>query len=137
MKSSMGICLLTLAIVSVVTARQDPAKPVLREGISVQMPVSNQAIEMRDADDENATVVTVTADGKLFVGIRAVDLAGLAELKAETVYVKADARLPYQQILAVLDALRGHGVILLTAPASNGQTTTIMPPYGIKVALGR
>ena len=117
-------------------AQEDPATPVRRAGVSVNMAVSEQATEMRDADNENATVVTVTADGNVFVGVRPAQLSRLARLAAQTVYVKADARVPYQTILSVLDELRGRSVVLLTASPSSGDMTSIAPPYGMKVMLG-
>src|SRR5689334_25044509 len=103
MNSRMGMCLLALVVAYAVVAQQDPTKPVLRKGVSVQMPVSSQATEMVDADAESATVVTVTAKGSLYVGIRPAQLDSLGQLNAQTVYVKADARVPYQRILTVLD----------------------------------
>lgn len=136
MKLTMGVIFLGLTLVCAAVAQQDPAKPVLREGKSVQMPVSSQATEMGDADDENATVVAVTAEGNLFVGIRPVQLSDLGKLKAETVYVKGDARAPYQQVLTVLDELRGHSIVLLTSSPSSGERSGIVPPYGVKVMLG-
>jgi biopolymer transport protein ExbD len=134
MKSRMFVPLFVLAMTVVAMAQQDPAKPVLRAGISVKMAVSNQAVVMRDADKLDAMVVSVTADGKLFTGTQAVQLSELDKFKARTVYVKADARVPYQHVLTVLDALRGRTVVLLTAP-SNTDTAVIKPPYGVKVTL--
>ena len=135
MKLSVRMCLLVLTMSYVALARQDPTKPVLRPGVSVEMPVSNQAVQMQEADNENAIVVAVTADGSLFEGNRPVQLNELGKLYAETVYVKADARVPYQKILTVLDALRGRSVVLLTSSPSNSEHG-IAPPYGVKVALG-
>ena len=134
MKSRMFVPLFVLAMTVVAIAQQDPAKPVLRAGISVKMAVSNQAVVMRDADKLDAMVVSVTADGRLFTGTQAVQLSELDKLKSRTIYVKADARVPYQQVLTVLDALRGRTVVLLTAP-SNTDTASIQPPYGVKVTL--
>ncbi len=60
----------------------------------------------------------------------------LRTVKHATVYVKADARVPYQKLLAVLEALQPRPTVLLTAapkPAPKGEIT---PPYGVKVALG-
>ena len=136
MKSILGICLLTLLIACAAAAQQDPTKPMLRKGISVQMPVSSQATEAREADDEDATVIAVTAEGNLFVGIQPAQLSSLTQLKAPTVYVKADARVPYQKVLSVLDALRGHSVVLLSSAPSAGQSSQITWPYGVKVRLG-
>lgn len=133
MKSTMGVCLLLLAMASVAAAQEDSTKPVLHQGVSVQMAVSNQAVEMRAADAETATVVGLTADGRLFIGAKPAQLTDLRTFNAETVYVKADARVPYQKILAVLDELRGYSVVLLTAPPPNAKRTAITPPYGVKL----
>ncbi len=136
MKSTLGMCLIALLTACAALAQQDPTKPMLRQGISVKMPVSSQAKEMREADQEDATVVAITAEGNLFVGIEPVQLSSLSQLNAPTVYVKADARVPYQRVLTVLDALRGHSVILLTSSPSSGQSSPITWPYGVKVILG-
>jgi len=131
MKSILEVCLIALGMVGIVTA-QDPTKPVLREGISVQMPVLSEAVAIPAADELDATVVTVNAEGKLFVGVQPVELQALAGLLAQTVYVKADARVPYQQVLTVLDALHGHSVVLLTAPTTKVAPGEITPPYGVR-----
>jgi len=115
---------------------QDPTKPMRRPGITVQMPVSSQAVEMPAADEEDATVVTVTADGKLFLGLRPVELSALSSLNESTVYVKADAQARYQSVLTVLDALRGRQVVLLTAPTVKAAKDTILPPYGLQLKVG-
>ena len=130
------VFLLIVTMACAAVAQQDPTKPVLRKGVTVEMPTSNQAVEMRDADDEGATVVTVTANGSLFEGTAPVQLSSLGKLYADPVYVKADARVPYQNVLVVLDALRGHSVVLLTSSPSNKERMGVAPPYGVKVVLG-
>lgn len=112
-------------------------KPALRKGVSVQMPVAPHAVEMRAADEPDATVVAITADGRVFAGTEPTEPGALSNLSAETVYVKADARAPFQRVLTVLDALRGKAVVLLAAPPRNAERTGIVPPYGIKVSVSR
>jgi biopolymer transport protein TolR len=136
MKSVIEVCLLAFAL-SVTTGAQNPTKPMLRPGITVQMPYSSQAVEMPEADKEDVTVVSVTADGKLFLGRQPVDLTALSSLQENIVYVKADANASFQTVLTVLDALRERSVVLLTAPTSNAPKHTIMPPYGLKLKLGQ
>ncbi len=135
MKSILAVCLIAAGLAGVVGA-QDPTKPVLRQGISVEMPAASEAVEIPAADEENATVVTVTGDGKLFVGTRAADVNTLTSLRAPTVYVKADARAPFQRVLTVLDALAGHWVVLLTAPTVKSVPGRTTPPYGIQLEVG-
>lgn len=135
MKTIITICLVVLVTMCVTNA-QTASKPGLTSGISVKMPVAINAVEMPAADQPNATVVSVTADGRVFIGTRQVEPGALAGLTQGTVYVKADARVPYQKVLTVLDNLRGRPVVLLTAPGSNVERGNIVPPYGMKVTLG-
>ncbi|HWG87457.1 MAG TPA: biopolymer transporter ExbD [Candidatus Acidoferrales bacterium] len=135
MKHALEVCLIAFVLTAMAGA-QDPTKPMRRPGVTVQMPVSSQAVEMPAADEEDATVVTVTADGKLFLGLRPVELSALSSLNESTVYVKADAQARYQSVLTVLDALRGRQVVLLTAPTVKAAKDTILPPYGLQLKVG-
>ena len=129
MKSVMGTCLFLIS--------GGAQKPVLRQGISVEMPVASHALEMRAADGQNATVVAISADGKVFVGVEPTEATALGRLTERTVYVKADSRVPYQKVLAVLDALRGKSVVLLSAPPENAVKPGYVPPYGTKLIVSR
>ena len=101
------------------------------------MPVADHAVEMRAADAPQATVVAITADGKLFAGAEPTEPSALRNLSAGTVYVKADSRAPFQKVLTVLDALRGKSVVLLAAPPKDAGRAKIVPPDGIKVIVSR
>ncbi|MGZ4788061.1 MAG: ExbD/TolR family protein [Terriglobales bacterium] len=129
---SLQLFAAVLAITSV-GAAQNSARPLLRQGVSVEMPVANHAVAMQPADEENATIVSLTEDGQIFIGGEAADTTKLHHLKANPVYVKADARVPYQSMLSVLDALHGRQVVLLTAPAAKSKTAGVVPPYGLKL----
>lgn len=135
MKHVLGVCLITF-VLTAMTGAQDPTKPMRRPGITVQMPFSSQAVEMPAADKEDVTVVSVTEDGKLFLGLRPVELNALSSLNESIVYVKADARATCQSVLTVLDALRGRHVVLLTAPTVKAAKDTILPPYGLELKVG-
>jgi hypothetical protein len=138
MKRVIEVCVVGFILVCPVGA-QDPSKPELRKGVSVQMAVAEQAVEMRAAEELDATVVAITADGRLFAGIERVEPGALNRLTAETVYVKADARVPFQRVLTVLEGLRGKSVVLLTASAGGGQVERgkIVPPYGIRLDVAK
>jgi hypothetical protein len=112
-------------------------KPVLKQGVAVEMPVAGHAVEMSAADEQDATVVAMTADGKVFVGIEPTEPDALSRLSDRVVYVKADARAPYQKVLAVLDALRGRSVVLLSAPPGNPVRPGYVPPYGTELIVSR
>jgi len=137
MKSVTNACCIG-AILILGAGAQDPSKIALREGVSVQMAVAGHAVEMRAADEPDALVVAITADGKVFAGVKPVDPDALSNLRAETVYVKADSRVPYQTVLTVLDALRGKSVVLLAAPPANAAATQgVVSPYGIRLSVSR
>ena len=136
MKLMIEICVVVSILIGSANA-QDPSKPALRKGISVQMPVANHAVEVRAADGPNATVVVITADGKVFTGIEPTEPDALSKLSAETVYLKADSRAPFQVVLTVLDALRGKSVVLIAASSTNVDRTKIVWPHGIKMTVSR
>ncbi len=132
MKLGTGVCLAGSLLICLAGA-QDSTKPALRQGIHVDMPVAGHPAEMRAAAEPDAAVVAITADEKVFLGVNRTEPAALANLNAETVYVKADSRAPFQTVLTVLDALRGKSVVLLTAPPKNAERMGILPPYGVRL----
>ena len=136
MKSVLGVCLLALTMCNVVAA-QDPTGPVRRPGISLQLPVSNQATAMPEADHRDVAVVTITVDGNLYLGTRPVELGELAGLTKSPVYVKADTRVSYQQVLTVLSALSNHSLVLLTQSTVTAEPGKLLPAYGVSLGIGR
>jgi biopolymer transport protein ExbD len=117
----------------------------LRKGISVQMAVTRNAIATPDADKEDTSVVAVTHDGRVYFGIDPIAPAALAEKRGlvsrtgEKLYIKADARTAYGNVLKVLDAARRAGVaapILLTAQQESPKPGTLVPPKGLEVLVG-
>ncbi|MBN9663860.1 MAG: hypothetical protein J0H49_37015 [Acidobacteria bacterium] len=125
------------SILSCAAGAQEAPKPALRKGVSVQMPVAAHAVEMRAADEPNSTIVAIGANGEVYSGVQRTEPAALSGLSAETVYVKADARAPFQTVLSVLDALRGKSVVLLAAAPAQAQKAKIIPPYGIQLTVAR
>lgn len=115
----------------------DSQQSLLKKGVAVEMPFAGHALEMRAADGQDATVVAMTANGRLFVGIEPTEPAALSKLSGKTIYVKLDARVPYQKVLAVLDALRGKSVVLLSAPPESAVRGGYVPAYGTKLTVSR
>jgi len=132
MKSVRGTCL----VGSILILGAGAQKPVLRQRISVEMAVGSHSVETRAADGQNATVLAITEDGKVYDGIKLSEPASLNSLRERTMYVKVDPRAPYQSVLAVLDALRGKSVVLLSAPPENS-SGGYTPPYGTKLSVFR
>jgi biopolymer transport protein ExbD/biopolymer transport protein TolR len=92
--------------------------PMLQKGISVDMAKVNNPTPMQDADKEDALLVSVMRDGTIYFGSDkvAVDsLTGkvkdrLANKTNKEVYLKADARAHYGNVVGVVDAVRAAGV---------------------------
>jgi biopolymer transport protein TolR len=120
------------------------AAPPLQEGISVDMPVTSNATPMPDADQEDALIVTVTDDGKVYVGLTLMDLDGLAggvqaslsQRPGKRIYIKADGRAPYGTVMKVLDAATAAGMertVLLTSEHESPQPGTVVQPKGFTI----
>jgi hypothetical protein len=140
MKRIVDVCGVgVLILVSVADAQNTaPQTPALKRGVSVQMAVATHAVEMKAADEPNAMVVAIGATGEVFAGVERTEASALSNLSNETVYVKADARAPFQTVLSVLDALRGKSVVLLAAtPSARAEKGKFVPPYGIKMTLAK
>jgi len=126
------IMLVLLIIFMVVT-------PMLQKGVSVDMANVTNPRDMKDADKDDAIVVAVTRDGKIYLGntqLNKEDLTGqikdhISTRLDKTVYVKSDARAKYGDVVAVVDEIRSAGVDqlgLLTEKTQQKGTTPPPPP---------
>src|SRR3984893_10578609 len=125
------IMLVLLIIFMVVT-------PMLQKGVSVDMAVANNPRDMTDADKDDAVIVAVTRDGKIYLGNTAInkeDITGqikdrIANRLAETVYVKIESRAKYGDVVAVVDEIRSAGVdqLGLLTERSHERETPPPPP---------
>jgi len=105
------IMLVLLIIFMVVT-------PLLTKDIPDDMPSAANSRDMQDADKDDAIVVAVTRDGRIYLGSTNVtkeDLTGqvkdrIANRLDKTVYVRSDARAKYGDVVAVVDEIRSAGV---------------------------
>jgi biopolymer transport protein ExbD len=151
MKCLLSVCLSVLAGVAIFAASKPEQTLAMQKGISVQMAASRHAAPMPEADQENAWVVTVTTDGRIYFGVEAVTPETLTRQmqirprnRAAKLYVKADAGAPFSSVRQVLYAARVDlfdDVVLLTsqpepAPPSTIVPGTIVPPKGLEVWIG-
>jgi biopolymer transport protein ExbD/biopolymer transport protein TolR len=105
------IMLVLLIIFMVVT-------PLLTKDIPVDLTPAQNSRDMQDADKDDAIVVAVTRDGRIYLGSTKVekqDLTGqikdrLSSRLDKTVYVRSDARAKYGDVVAVVDEIRSAGV---------------------------
>ena len=125
----VDVMLVLLVIFMVIT-------PMLSKGVSVDMVKTRNPIAMEEADKEDALVVAITRDGKVFLGRGQVEPKELgtevgdviSERLDKTVYIKSDARAKYQKVVDVINILRGTGVDqvgLLTERLGQGGMVTM------------
>src|SRR5208282_4917669 len=124
-----------------------PAAQAMRKGISVELPVTSNAVPMPDADQENSLIVSVTDDGSVYFGVNPINPASLTEKVKDSLsnrtgkklYIKADARTQYANVVKVLDAVRTAGIDapnLLTAQRDSSEPGTLVRPKGLEVFVG-
>jgi biopolymer transport protein ExbD len=109
----VDVMLVMLIIFMVIT-------PMLSKGVTVDMVRTDNPVQMQNADKEDAVVVAVTRDGKVYLspGVKmmpADQLPGnvkdlLVNRLDKTVYLKADSRARYEKVVEVVDNLRAAGV---------------------------
>jgi biopolymer transport protein ExbD/biopolymer transport protein TolR len=107
----VDVMLVLLIIFMVIT-------PMLSKGVSVDMAKTKNPISMQAADKEDAVLVAVTRDGKVFLGSTYTpveQLPGkvkdmLTSKLDKTCYLKSDARARYERVVEVIDNLRAAGV---------------------------
>jgi len=107
----VDVMLVLLIIFMVIT-------PMLQHGTSVNMAKATNTRDMQDADKEDAVLLAVTRDGKVFlqsdrlqpdqITTKVKDM--LADKLNKTVYVKSDRDAKYGVVVEVVDNVRAAGV---------------------------
>jgi len=125
------VMLVLLIIFMVVT-------PMLQKGVSVDMHKADNPRNMPDADKEDAVVLAVTRDGKIYLGSDVVRLPDIThEVKDrianrldKTVYVKSDDRAKYGDVVEVIEGVRAAGVDSLGLLTEKLERSTPGAPVG-------
>lgn len=107
----VDVMLVLLIIFMVIT-------PMLQPDNAVQLPRTDNPVEMIDAVRSDAPMVAVAHDGTIFFGSETVTREVLtqkvkdqiATRSNKTVYVRADARARYKFLVDVVDNVRAAGV---------------------------
>jgi biopolymer transport protein ExbD len=144
-RKSKHFVLTVAAVVAIVLSAAGSNAQQLRQGISVQMPVTSSATTMPEADNEDAWIIGVTPNGSVYFGVDPVTPDGLAikmttrpRNRQQNLYIKADARAPYADVEKVLQAGRTalfETAVLLTSQAQSSEPGTMVPPKGLEVLL--
>ena len=107
----VDVMLVLLIIFMVIT-------PMLQNKVSIDLARVDNPTNMPDADKEDAVVVAVTRDGKIFLGQNPVDPAQLgsmvrdklADKTDKTIFIRADARAQFKVVEDAIDDVRTAGV---------------------------
>jgi biopolymer transport protein ExbD len=109
----VDVMLVLLIIFMVIT-------PMLSKGVNVDMVKTKNPIKMQEADKEDAVLIAITRDDKVYLSpgntLIAPDQLGpkVKDLQTnrtdKTVYIKADARARFAGVTDVIDNLRTAGV---------------------------
>jgi biopolymer transport protein TolR len=109
----VDVMLVLLIIFMVIT-------PMLQKTTSVDLAITNNPTPMPDADKEDAMVVAITKDNHIYFGNDLITDPSVLTTKikdrltnkivSERVYVKADARTRYGNVVEVVDDVRAAGV---------------------------
>jgi biopolymer transport protein ExbD len=109
----VDVMLVLLIIFMVIT-------PMLSKGVTVELVKTKNPIAMANADKEDAVLVAVTRDGKVFLSpgnaqVASDQLPGkvkdlLTNKIDKTCYIKSDSRARYEKVVDVVDQLRAAGV---------------------------
>jgi biopolymer transport protein ExbD len=109
----VDVMLVLLIIFMVIT-------PMLSKCVQVNMVKTHIDIKMQDADKEDAILIAITRDGKVFLspGNSMIQVDQLPQKVKDlqqnrsdkTVYIRADARARFSSVTDVIDALRTDGV---------------------------
>jgi biopolymer transport protein ExbD len=121
----VDVMLVMLIIFMVIT-------PMLSKGVSVDLVKAKNPIAMANADKEDAVLIAVTRDGKVYMNTTQMTADAippkvkdmLTSRLDKTVYVKSDSRASFKKVVEVVDNLRASGVDnigLLTERIDNQQ----------------
>jgi biopolymer transport protein ExbD len=105
------VMLVLLIIFMVVT-------PMLQKGKDVELARTQNPVDMKEADRDDAVIVAVTRDGKFYLGVDEVGIDNLPNKVNDLltnrldkkVFVKSDNRAKYGDVVQVIDNIRNAGV---------------------------
>ncbi len=123
------VMLVLLIIFMVVT-------PMLQKGFSVSMARVTNPADLPDADKDDAIIVAVTRDGKVYVGTTQTSKDQVTDVIKDqvsnridkTIFIRSDARAKYGDVAAVVDEVRNAGVDKVGLLTERVERTRMAPP---------
>ena len=117
----------------------------MQQGISVTMAETKNAVAAPEADTPGAWIVTITADGRLYFGVKPVTPQQLFETMEATprhrdakLYIKADAHSTFVSLKTALGPARSvwfADAVLLTSQPAPSDSAGVVSPQGIDVRI--
>ncbi|MEX2260826.1 MAG: biopolymer transporter ExbD [Bryobacteraceae bacterium] len=136
----VDVMLVLLIIFMVVT-------PMLTKGQSVDMVKTRNPIDMQSAEREDAVLVAITRDGRVFLSPGEIQLPPdalpqkvkdlLANHVEKVVYIRADQRARYERVVDVVDNIRAAGVDQVGLLTEQLQPDAPMPPSAAPAPVGQ
>jgi biopolymer transport protein ExbD/biopolymer transport protein TolR len=125
----VDVMLVLLIIFMVVT-------PMLQKGVSVDMAKATNTRDMQDADKEDAVVLAITRDGKIYMGndqvtpdqITTQVKDRISSKLDKTVYLRSDGHAKYGVVVTVVDNIRAAGVDSLGLETEKRTNRTVPTP---------
>jgi biopolymer transport protein ExbD len=114
----------------------------LQKGVSVDMAKVTNAEDMQNADKDDAIILAISRDGKIYLGSKKIELSEitvavkdlLANRIDKTVFVRSDARAKYGEVVKAVDEVRAAGVdnlgLLTEKSQKKGEAPAPPPPTG-------
>jgi biopolymer transport protein ExbD len=139
------LVLLVMAVMAGAVCAQSGVSVPLQRGVSVQLAVTSNAVAVPNADQPDALVLALTADGSIYLRVNPVPTPDLADRvrsmlstrRDKTLYIKADARVPYARLVEVIDAVQKSGVegltFLTAQPDTADQGRRPVSPKGLEL----
>jgi len=127
----VDVMLVLLIIFMVIT-------PMLQNKVEITLAQVHNPTNMPDADKEDALLVAITRDDKVFFGTDKVNVDELtdkikdklANRTDKTVYLKADQRAKFGWVVAVVDNVRAAGVDQVGLLTDQKKSGSLAPPSG-------
>jgi biopolymer transport protein ExbD/biopolymer transport protein TolR len=110
--------------------------PLMQHGVNVDLAQAVNPVTLPDADKDDAVIVAVSHDGRLYLGNQMLTTDQITTQVAQDmqshlqkiVYVKADKAAHFQAVASVVDAIRDAGIDQIALETEKVDSLTPPPP---------
>jgi biopolymer transport protein TolR len=123
------IMLVLLIIFMVVT-------PMLQKGFTVDMATVEHAVDLPNADKDDAVIVSISRSGDIYIGNQRTSLDDVTSIvrdrisgrQDKTVFIRSDGRAKYGDVVKLVDEVRSAGVDNVGLLTERTETAKAPPP---------